>query len=106
MNWLDTYPHELHANALLLDNKIECWKTGSTLAEEGYWPFKANWKVSRTKVDREHGYDVWNIGDYTVESKTWIVNNDQEHNDVFDIHSKEWYQQWEHADDYKLGRSY
>lgn len=106
MNWSDAYPHELHANVLLLDNKIENWKTGNTKAESEYWPFSGRWKVPRMKVENYEGYDSMALGDYTVDSKTWIVNNDQEHNDVFEIHSKEWYKQWEHADDYRLGRAY
>ncbi|MFI2856931.1 hypothetical protein ACH6EH_07295 [Paenibacillus sp. JSM ZJ436] len=51
-------------------------------------------------------YESYDLGDYTVESKTWIVNNDQEHEDVFMIHAPKWYRQWKHADDYKLGRAY
>jgi len=105
MHWSDTYPHELYANVLLLDGKIECWKTGSTKAE-GYWPFKSWWKPNRLRLSNSDPHEEWTMGDYTVESKTWIVNNDQEHNDVFAIHSKEWYRQWEHAADYKLGRAY
>lgn len=106
MHWSDTYPHELHANVLLLDGKIECWKTGSTKAESNDWPFKSYWKPSRMKINKVGEDDSMWLGDYTVESKTWIVKNDQEHNDVFEAHSKEWYRQWEHADDYKLGRAY
>jgi hypothetical protein len=91
-HWSDIYPHELHANVLLLDNKIECWKVGNTKAEE-YWPFKAYWKLDR-------------LNDYEVKSHTWVVNNDEEHNEVFRTLSKEWFRQWEHADDYKLQRAY
>ncbi|GAA4879488.1 hypothetical protein GCM10023310_69570 [Paenibacillus vulneris] len=105
-HWIDEYPHELHANVLLLDNKIECWKVGDTKADEGYWPFKSRWKVDRMKTINMGSYDVMGLGDYKVETKTWTVNNRQEHNDVFTLHSKEWFKQWEHADDYKLGRAY
>lgn len=106
MNWVDEYPHELYANVLLLDNKIECWKTGNTKAEEAYWPFKAHWKPNRMTTTDNHGYVQVALGDYAVASKSWTVNNVQEHRDVFEIHSKVWYRQWEHADDYKLGRAY
>lgn len=106
-HWIDEYPHELHANVLLLDNKIECWKVGNTKAEDGYWPFKAYWKKDRFKiVQDEHGCAFFDMGDYKIETKTWVVNNDQEHSDVFYIHAPEWFKQWEHADDYKLGRAY
>lgn len=105
MHWSNEYPHELHANVLLLDNKIECWKTGNTKAE-GYWPFRASWKTDRLRLFNDDPYESWTMGDYKVESKTWTVNNDLEHNDVFKIHAPNWYKQWEHADDYKLGRAY
>lgn len=103
--WSEEYPHELHANVLLLDNKIECWKTGDTKAED-YWPFRARWKKGRFGFDSNDGIQVFNMGDYTVKSKTWIVNNSQEHNEVFTIHAPIWYRNWEHADDYELGRAY
>lgn len=93
MSWSDEYPHELHANVLLLDNKIECWKTGNRKSDKEFWSFKSYWKPDRHK-------------DYIVETKTWIVNNDQEHSEVFEFLATEWYRQWEHADDYKLGKAY
>lgn len=105
-SWLDEYPHKLHANVLLLDNKIECWKTGNTESERDMWSFKASWKVDRRRVDNTHGYSIWTLGDYTIETNTWIVNNAQEHREVFEIHAPQWYRQWEHADDYKLGLAY
>lgn len=92
MGWVDEYPHELHANVLLLDGKIECWKTGDTKAED-YWPFKTPWKWDRKD-------------DYTIQTKTWVVNTPEEHNAVFKYLSKEFYVQFEHADDYRLGRAY
>lgn len=106
MNWIDEYPHKLYTNVLLLDGKIECWKTGNTKTYENYWPFKARWKSDRMSTTDKHGYVQMGLGDYTIETKTWVVNNSQEHKDVFEINSKEWYRQWEHADDYKLGRAY
>jgi hypothetical protein len=106
MHWSDTYPHELHANVLLLDGKIENWKTGGTKAEAEFWPFTTRWKVNRMRLVDYGQYESLDVGDYTVESKTWMVNNNQEHNDVFMAHASEWYRQWEHADDYKLGRAY
>jgi hypothetical protein len=106
VHWSDEYPHELHANVLLLDNKIECWKVGNTKADEGYWPFRAHWKIDRMRLKPVDGYDVWNLGDYEIQTKTWIVNNDKEHDDVFNIHAPEWFKQWEHADDYKWARAY
>ena len=92
MHWSDKYPHELHANVLLLDNKIENWKVGNRKAE-GYYPFRSYWKTGR-------------MDDYEFETYTWIVNDDIEHNEVFSTLSKQWFKQWVHADDYKLGRAY
>ncbi|MFB6366778.1 hypothetical protein ACFCP7_22470 [Paenibacillus elgii] len=49
--------------------------------------------------------NVMDLGDYEVKSKTWIVYNDKDRIDVFNIHAPEWFKQWEHADDYTLGRA-
>jgi hypothetical protein len=87
-HWVDTYPHEIYASVLLLDNKIEGWKVG-----QRYWTFpqeaKAYWKMHR-------------INDYTSHWQLWTVNNSDEHNRVFSELSTEWYRQWELADDFQL----
>ncbi|RXZ78018.1 hypothetical protein EBB07_28590 [Paenibacillaceae bacterium] len=106
MSRLDEYPYELHANVLLLDGKIENWKVGSTKADVDFWPFKSYWKTNRLNIVEEECYQRFGMGDYKIETKTWTVNDSQEHADVFYVHSKEWFRQWKHADDYKLAKAY
>lgn len=86
------YPMTLYASALLLDWKIENWKVSGNQKSHPF-DFKHNWKKDR-------------LNDYTVESHSWIVNNDEEHKQVFDELAQQWLSQWKHADDYKLIPAY
>ncbi|MBE7896096.1 hypothetical protein G7L40_20650 [Paenibacillus polymyxa] len=106
VHWSDKYPHELHANVLLLDGKIENWKVGNMKADSKHYPFSSYWKVNRMKLVTEGDHQFYELGDYEVKSFTWTVNNYKEHNDVFNYHASEWFKQWEHADDYRLGKAY
>lgn len=85
-HWVDAYPHKVFASVLLLDGKIYGWKIG-----DRYWdsPYEVRMKINDfDKLDRmraEHTY--------------WIVYNSKEHNDVYEIHAKEWFKQWEIHED-------
>ena len=85
MAWHDEWPHKVCASVLLLDGKIEGWKTGYPPKTEPC-DFKAYWKKDR-------------LNDYTVEHTCFEVNNDSEHNDAFRKLSPEWFRQWKLADD-------
>lgn len=84
-HWVETYPHTVYASVLLKDGKITNWKIG-----------QRRW---------EHNMDMtrmfklpFNLADYegeTVESTSWEVNNDKEHNEVFESLAREWMKQWE-----------
>lgn len=85
MAWHDEWPHKACASVLLLDGKIEGWKTGYPPKKEP-GEFKAYWKRDR-------------MNDYTVEYTCFEVNNDKEHDDAFRKLAPEWFRQWELAED-------
>ncbi|XEC97028.1 hypothetical protein AB6A23_11085 [Paenibacillus tarimensis] len=89
---MNEYPYKLYASVLLLDGKIESWKVVN-YPKEAPSDFKAYWKLDRLK-------------DYTAETKSWTVNNLEEHNDVFQRLAPEWFTQWRHADDYRGWHAY
>lgn len=77
-HWSDEYPHDLHATVILKDNKIKLWKVGDG---------KLNQKYDIDRTIQEHP-------EYSYQEKTWSVNSDAEHNDVFNIHAPGWFRQW------------
>lgn len=85
MAWHDEWPHKVYASVLLLDGKIEDWKTGNPPKKEP-GEFRAHWKRDR-------------MSDYTVEYVGFEVNNDQEHDDAFRKLAPQWFRQWELAED-------
>lgn len=85
MAWHNEWPHKVYASVLLLDGKIEGWKTGNPPKKEP-GEFKAYWKRDR-------------LNDYTAEYVGFEVNNDKEHNDAFEKLAPEWFRQWELAED-------
>lgn len=85
MAWHDECPHKVYASALLLDGKIEGWKTGNPPKKEP-GEFRAYWKRDR-------------MNDYTVEYVGFEVNNDREHDDAFRKLAPEWFRQWPLAED-------
>ena len=90
--WHEQYPHMVYASVLLLDGKIENWKVGGYRKEiPGEW--KAYWKLDR-------------LADYSAFSKAFEVNTPEEHEKVFNELAPEWFKQWPHADDYRLGKAY
>ena len=92
MAWHDEYPHSIFASVLLLDNKIEGWKVGNRRWESPV-EAKALWKMDRLK-------------DYQVQSMGWDVYSIEAHNEVFSVHSKNFFKQWEIADDFRLTPPY
>lgn len=87
----------IYAQVLLLDGKIENWKI---CQDKKNYPleFKAYWKKER-------------VNDYTMETfifkaeetdvpKGWNFNSY-----VYNVLAPRWINQWEYADDYRLGRS-
>ena len=86
MAWHDKWPHKVYASVLLLDGKIETWKTGNPPKKEPM-EFSNYWKLDRMK-------------DYTCEYVGFEVNNDQEHDDAFRKLAPEWFRQWELAVDF------
>jgi len=73
MGWLETYPHSVFASVILVDNKIMLWKVGEYTLHSGY------------RID---------LSKCSYEEKEFVVNNDDEHNDVFEKLSKDWFRQW------------
>jgi len=92
MAWHDKWPHKVCASVLLLDGKIEGWKTGYPPKKEP-GEFRAYWKRDR-------------LSDYTVEYTCFEVNNNQEHNEAFRKLAREWFRQWELADDLRGSAPY
>jgi hypothetical protein len=80
-HWVDGYPHDVYASALLLNNKIYNWKIG-----QRYWknPFDMTWHFPLPN----------NMDDFTVKTNKWMVNTPQEHEEVFQKHAREWFKQW------------
>ena len=90
MHWSDKYPHMLYTSVLLLDGKIENWKTDNRYWENPY-VISGYWKIERMK-------------DYKIQWIGWLVKNDEEHEKVFNELLHKWLKQWQYAKDYKLMR--
>ena len=84
------YPYMLYTSVLLLDGKIENWKTGNR-----HWNNTFNitglWKFER-------------IGDYKVQWIGWLIENVEQNEKVFNVLSHKWLKQWLYAKDYRLMR--
>lgn len=92
MAWYDEYPHSVYASVLLLDGKIESWEIGNPPKKSPY-DFSAYWKRNR-------------LNDYTSQYTEFVVNNDLEHNEAFEILAREWFKQWPIAEDFKGSKPY
>jgi hypothetical protein len=91
-HWVDTYPHEVYASVLLLDNKIINYKIG-----ERFWSTPLEAKIyTRKQIDFEK---------LKTEYTSWTVYNSEEHNKAFEVYAREWFKQWEVHDDYFIGAS-
>ncbi|WP_405173783.1 hypothetical protein [Paenibacillus sp. FSL H8-0260] len=89
-HWLDVYPHEVHASVILKNDKIKIWKVGERKLSGSY-------KIDDLKTQHPK---------YSYHEITWAVNNQDEHNAVFAKHAREWYRQWQHADEFKGFHAY
>jgi hypothetical protein len=88
MSWDEKYPHSIYANVLLdEEGKILNWKTVNYC-----WREPAEVKMYYKQVQR--------IDKFTVQHKEFIVNNDYEHNKVFEVDAVEFYKQFELAKDH------
>jgi len=83
-HWLDVYPHALYASVIIKNNKIKVWKVGDRKLSEKYLV------DDLIEQHPEYGYH----------EKKWLVNDSNEHQDVFEKLAPEWFLQWPHADDY------
>ncbi len=86
----------IYAQVLLLDGKIENWKICQS-RKDSPLDFKAYWKSDR-------------INDYTMETKVFKKNEIKIEEGwnfnsyVYNVLGPQWINQFEYADDYKLGR--
>lgn len=82
LHWAYTYPHKVYCSVLLLDGKIVDYKIG-----ERYWstPFQITLRGQITLEELEKAKT-----EYTY----WEVNNDKEHQQVFNKLAKEWLKQF------------
>ena len=82
------YPYMLYTSVLLLDGRIENWKTG-----DRHWnnigTITLLWNFDRIK-------------DYKVKWTGWFIENVEQNEKVFNILSHKWLKQWEYAKDYHL----
>ncbi|MFX1570628.1 MAG: hypothetical protein ACFFCV_20000 [Promethearchaeota archaeon] len=78
MNWVDNYPHMIYANVLLLDGKIIDYKIGNKSWESPY----------DITIRGQISFD--NLGKCIVKNTSWKVNNQNEHNSIFNNEAKEW----------------
>lgn len=76
-HWSDTYPHDIFASVLLIDNKI----MRSAIGQKGWTPAKEM--------------------DFSIQSKKWTVSNAEGHQYVLNIQAPEYFKQWELSDDFK-----
>lgn len=82
MEWHDEYPHKLYASVLLDENnEILNWKVGNY-----FWREPAD-----TRMTYE---DLKKIDKLKTIYKEFVVNNNNEHNRVFYIDSKEWFKKF------------
>jgi hypothetical protein len=83
-HWVNTYPHTIYVSVSLIDSKI----TG--------------WKVGQYKMDCNSSH----YGDGEIKYTEFIVNNEQEHDNVFSNLAHKWFKQWKIAKDYKGFKPY
>ncbi|MBD1379133.1 hypothetical protein [Metabacillus arenae] len=81
-HWVDTYPHEVYASVLLLDNKIYNYKIG-----QHYWEYPFQVKMRYSDFDK--------LDKMEAKYTSFTVENDEEHENAFRIHAREWFKQWE-----------
>lgn len=95
MHWSDTYPHEVNASVLLLDGKIYNWKIGNQ-----WWhdPLMVKMRFSDMEYSREERF--------TVQNKSFTVNNDEEHNEAFATVARDWFKQFEISEHHIGGTPY
>lgn len=83
-HWTDKYPHTVTASVLLLDGKIYNWKIGNQI-----------WKHPSMVKMRLEDMKYLDEGRFTVENKSFTVQNPDEHEKVFTVLAREWFKNWE-----------
>lgn len=84
-HWCDTWPHDIYASVLLKDNKIKLWKVGQNKLSDSY---------NTSALAEQHP-------EYSYKEICFTVNNNDEHNNAFDVLSREWFKQWEVHEDFR-----
>ena len=87
------YPRTIYASVLLLDNKIELWKVSGNEKRHPLDFSNPYWKRNR-------------LEEYTIQTTSWEAKDASENHEVFQVKATEWFQQWEHAEDYKGWKAY
>jgi hypothetical protein len=83
-HWSDIYPHTLYASVSLIDNKITGWKVSDRIMD----------------IDSNH------YGGGKIKNAKFIVDNLEEHNDVFSKYAPRWFSIWELADNFRGFKPY
>ena len=92
--WNDEYPHDLHASVLLLENQIIQWKVGPNAWENVY------------SITIRGEIPLGGLDALAVQSTTWTVHDDKEHNDVFQKHAGKWFKQWKMHKNHRGAKPY
>ncbi|UED72129.1 hypothetical protein [Brevibacillus sp. HD3.3A] len=92
-HWSDTYPHNVYASVLLLDEKIYNYKVGGS-----YWKTPLEVKMRYSDFDK--------IDRMTVEHTYFEVNNSEEHNAAFEVLARDWFKKWEIHENHIGARCY
>jgi hypothetical protein len=93
MDWTDSYPHSISASVLLLDGEIYNWRVG-----EYPWDCPESVKMRYSDFDK--------IDRMKVESKEFVVNNDEEHAEVFETLAGEWFRTFKINENHIHGKPY
>lgn len=80
------YPHKVFVNAVLLDEKIACWKICDR-----------KWTKGNFVMFQQPQIVLKNLGklNLRIVSRSYIVNNPEEHSKAFNEDAAEFYRQWE-----------
>lgn len=96
--WDDEYPHELHASVLLWENQIVRWKVGPSYWED---PTAISFRGEIPNLR-----EVFDNGELSVQHKTFVVHDDEEHEAVFRKHAAKWFKQWKIHQNHRGGKPY
>lgn len=72
------FPHRVFVSVILLKNKIVNWKVGNLRWTKDTWHFS-----------RQPGVVIKNEKKIKIFSRSFLVNNSQEHNKAFEVRAKQ-----------------